>query len=260
MAQRNGDFSQTFDAQGRLIVIYDPLTGVRQANGQMSCGRRSPNNRIPLDRMNAVALNVLRQLSASRIRRATRVTGANNYATTANQTTESNNYSARVDHNLTSAHRIYGRFSFQRSDQQTAARWPGPSAPDSRTVIDRYYHVVLGDTLVLSPSLTRRPEGRLRARACQSGLAGLRSRVARLPGVVQRHRAGALSDLQRQRRQPDRQRRSSTISRATRIRWWGRSTSRPAAISSRRASTTARCSSTRSRTTTPPDRFPSRAA
>ena len=35
LAQRNGDFSQTFDAQGRLIVIYDPLTTARQANGQV---------------------------------------------------------------------------------------------------------------------------------------------------------------------------------------------------------------------------------
>jgi outer membrane receptor protein involved in Fe transport len=152
LAQRNGDFSQTFDAQGRLIVIYDPLTNARQPNGQV-VRQAFANNRIPTDRLNTIALNVLRNYPEPN-QSGDAVTGANNYAATANQTTESNNYSARVDHNLTSEHRIYGRFSYQRGDQQTAARWPGPSAPDSRTVIDRYYHVVLGDTLVLSPSLT----------------------------------------------------------------------------------------------------------
>jgi hypothetical protein len=42
--ERNGDFSQTFDSAGNLVVIYDPLTG-DPANGQ---GRTPfPGNVIP---------------------------------------------------------------------------------------------------------------------------------------------------------------------------------------------------------------------
>jgi outer membrane receptor protein involved in Fe transport len=152
IAQRAGDFSQTFDAQGRLVVIYDPLTGVRQSNGQI-VRQPFPDNRIPSTRFDPVALNVLKNYPEPN-QPGDPTTGANNYATTSNQSTKSNNYSARVDHNLSANHRIFGRFSFSRSDQQTAARWPGPSASDTRTVIDRYYHIVAGDTLILSPTLT----------------------------------------------------------------------------------------------------------
>jgi outer membrane receptor protein involved in Fe transport len=152
LAQRNGDFSQTFDAQGRLVVIYDPLSGVRQANGQV-LRQAFADNRIPAARLDTVALNVLKNYPEPN-QSGDPITGTNNYATTSNQSTKSNNYSARVDHNLSTSHRIFGRFSFSRSDQQTASRWPGPSASDTRTVIDRYYHVVLGDTLIVSPTLT----------------------------------------------------------------------------------------------------------
>jgi outer membrane receptor protein involved in Fe transport len=152
LAQRRGDFSQTFDAQGRLVVIYDPLTRVRQQNGQV-VRQPFPDNRIPDSRIDIVARNVLQNYPEPN-QPGDPVTGANNYATTSNQSTKSNNYSIRVDHNLTSNHRIFARYSFQRSDQQTAARWPGPSSSDTRKVIDRYYHIVAGDTLILSPTLT----------------------------------------------------------------------------------------------------------
>jgi outer membrane receptor protein involved in Fe transport len=152
LAQRGGDFSQTFDAQGRLIAIYDPLSGVRQPNGQV-VRQQFPGNRIPANRLDPVALNVLKNYPEPN-QAGDAITGANNYASTNNQSTKSNNYSGRVDHNLSENHRIFGRFSYQRSDQQTAQQWPGPSAPGARTVIDRYYHIVAGDTLILSPTLT----------------------------------------------------------------------------------------------------------
>jgi outer membrane receptor protein involved in Fe transport len=152
LAQRNGDFSQTFDAQGRLIVIYDPLTGERRPDGQV-VRQPFPGNRIPSVRFDPVGRNVLVAYPEPN-QAGDPVTGANNYATTSNQSTRSNNYSLRVDHNLTARQRVFGRYSFQRSDQLTAARWPGPSASDARTVIDRYFHIVLGDTLIVSPTLT----------------------------------------------------------------------------------------------------------
>ena len=49
LAQRAGDFSQTRDAQGRMIVIYDPLTTRTMANGSVMRDA-FPGNRIPEDR------------------------------------------------------------------------------------------------------------------------------------------------------------------------------------------------------------------
>src|SRR5919108_210476 len=56
-AMRNGDFSRVTDAQGRLIVIYDPLTTDANGNRQPFAGNIIPQNRInPVGRALAGAL------------------------------------------------------------------------------------------------------------------------------------------------------------------------------------------------------------
>src|SRR4029079_4855288 len=54
-AQRRGDFSQTVDAQGRLVVIYDPLTTRPNPNGSGFIRDPFPGNIIPQDRISAVS-------------------------------------------------------------------------------------------------------------------------------------------------------------------------------------------------------------
>ena len=55
--ERRGDFSQSFDAQGRLLVIYDPLT-TRSDPARPGQFVRDPfpGNVIPPERINAVAI------------------------------------------------------------------------------------------------------------------------------------------------------------------------------------------------------------
>lgn len=152
LAQRAGDFSQTRDAQGRMIVIYDPLTTRRMPNGSVMREAFS-GNRIPEDRWDPVARNVLAHYPEPN-QPGNPVTGANNYAYSSNQDVGTNNYGGRVDHQLTGSHRLFGRYSFTRADAENAARWPGGSSPGERTVVDRYAHAVIGSTMVLSPSTT----------------------------------------------------------------------------------------------------------
>ncbi len=59
--ERTGDFSQTFDAQGRLVTIYDPLTTRPNpaAPGQF-IRTAFPGNVIPAGRLNPVALAMLK--------------------------------------------------------------------------------------------------------------------------------------------------------------------------------------------------------
>jgi hypothetical protein len=56
-AMRRGDFSGLVDTQGRLITIYDPATG-RDVNGTW-VRDPFPGNKIPENRLNPVALNIL---------------------------------------------------------------------------------------------------------------------------------------------------------------------------------------------------------
>ena len=55
--ERTGDFSQTFNASGQQVVIYDPFT-TRTVNGQV-VRDPFPGNRIPADRISPIALKYL---------------------------------------------------------------------------------------------------------------------------------------------------------------------------------------------------------
>jgi hypothetical protein len=55
--QRQGDFSQTLNAAGRLVTIYDPLTTVQ--SGSVFTRRPFAGNIIPADRIAAVSKNIL---------------------------------------------------------------------------------------------------------------------------------------------------------------------------------------------------------
>jgi hypothetical protein len=57
LLQRQGDFSQTFNAQGQPITIYDPLT--TQQIGNTFVRSPFPGNIIPADRINPIAAKLL---------------------------------------------------------------------------------------------------------------------------------------------------------------------------------------------------------
>jgi hypothetical protein len=58
--ERQGDFSQTRDAQGRLVVLYDPLSTRADPNNPGQFIRDPfPGNKIPQNRLNPVALGML---------------------------------------------------------------------------------------------------------------------------------------------------------------------------------------------------------
>ena len=66
--ERAGDFSQSFNAAGQLVVIYDPLTTrVDPVTGQQ-VRDPFPGNVIPADRLNPVAQNIMRLLSVRHAR------------------------------------------------------------------------------------------------------------------------------------------------------------------------------------------------
>lgn len=109
--QRRGDFSRTFDTANRQIVIYDPLTGRLEGNNWV----RSPfnGNVIPSNRIDPSASKILTLYPEPNTTTPGAPLWQNNYFR-ANNTGrfEYNNYSARIDHLISSKHRIYGRWSY----------------------------------------------------------------------------------------------------------------------------------------------------
>jgi hypothetical protein len=140
--EKQGDFSQTFDSAGRLVVIYDPLTG-NQATGQ----GRTPfeGNRIPQGRLNQVALNMISYLPSA----DTQVSnGSINFNRTAQIEDRAQMWTGKVDHRFTDAVSLNGFYLYNKTDEPCANYFePGLTGPnrfvDSRDyILERRVHLL----------------------------------------------------------------------------------------------------------------------
>jgi hypothetical protein len=109
--QRAGDFSQTYAANGGLIVIHDPLT-TRTDPGNPSRYVRTPfpDNRIPAARIDPVSANLQKYFPAP-TSAGDPFTGLNNFFFSGPRTRPVNDYSGRIDHLWTSTTMMTARFS-----------------------------------------------------------------------------------------------------------------------------------------------------
>ena len=107
---RAGDFSEV------NRVIYDPLTH-----------QPFPGNVIPQDRWDPAAANIFTQLyPAANVAGTTAATGqvVNNYLINPTLTREDNQGDVKVDHNLTTNNRFFGRYSFEKTHRNLPATLP----------------------------------------------------------------------------------------------------------------------------------------
>jgi trimeric autotransporter adhesin len=122
--ERTGDFSRSLDAQGRLIVIYDPLTTRDNpaAPGQL-IRDPFPGNAIPQDRIDPVARALMTMYPLPDTgQRATRTAPVSNAA---NQAT------VRIDHAVTDRYRLSATGAWYGSTEPSPLFFGGlPSDPD----------------------------------------------------------------------------------------------------------------------------------
>lgn len=108
--ERAGDFSQSFDGAGNLVVIYDPLTGDANGNGRTPF----PGNRIPDNRLNPVARNMLSFLVSPTNDVSN---GSANFFSTAEINDRATIYSGKVDHRFSDAVSLSGFYLYNHSDE-----------------------------------------------------------------------------------------------------------------------------------------------
>jgi hypothetical protein len=122
--EKRGDFSQSFDSAGRLVVIYDPLTGDANGNGRTPF----PGNVIPANRLNPVAVNMLSYMPDPSIDVSN---GSNNYFTTAEIHDRAMMYTGKVDHRFTDAVSLSGFYLYNKTDEPCANElYPGLNNPN----------------------------------------------------------------------------------------------------------------------------------
>jgi trimeric autotransporter adhesin len=124
MRERQGDFSQSRDGDGNLVVIYDPLTGDANGNGRTPF----PGNIIPQNRLNGVAVNMLSYL----VPPTNDVSNGNaNFFSTAEIHDRAMMYTGKVDHRFTDAVSLSGFYLYNKTDEPCANYLePGLNGPN----------------------------------------------------------------------------------------------------------------------------------
>ncbi|MBI4468268.1 MAG: TonB-dependent receptor [Acidobacteria bacterium] len=115
LLQREGNFSETRNAEGRLIQIFNPLTTRQNPSNPTQFVRDPfPGNIIPRSLWDPVALRMLAFIPFPNAA-GDRVTGANNYVTNAVNRIRKDTFSVRLDHSLSHAQRLTGRYNYDRT-------------------------------------------------------------------------------------------------------------------------------------------------
>jgi hypothetical protein len=127
----DGDFSNWVDANGRLIVVYDPATTRPNPNGTGFVRDPFPGNRIPVTRFSRVAQQYLALAKGVVVpNRPEAVPGtlgyvANNYLSPGGTTSEkTNKFSLKIDHTLSDRHRLSYLFNRVTNRVQPGAAGP----------------------------------------------------------------------------------------------------------------------------------------
>lgn len=118
---RNGDMSALRNSDGSLIQIYDPATTRPDGAGGFTRDP-FPGNIIPADRISGVSKKVLSFVPLPR------TAGIfNNYPATQNSRNDNRNFTIKIDHQLTSNHRLSGAWNDgKNTDSGPVAVLPHP--------------------------------------------------------------------------------------------------------------------------------------
>lgn len=125
--ERAGDFSQTRNQAGALVVIYDPLTtqgNVRQA---------FPGNVLPAGRIEPIARKLLDYYPQPNAA-GDPFTGFNNYVNNAGRAIDQNQFSGRVDHTFNEKYRVFGRVAHNRTVLTQPDSYGNVATPDPGAV------------------------------------------------------------------------------------------------------------------------------
>jgi hypothetical protein len=160
--ERKGDFSQTFDTNGNLIVIYDPSTTTLQPTGSTACTSTPVTAGQTVYCRSAFANNKIANLDPAGMailnsyplpnRPGTGASSVNNFFSASPSGSTQNTVNFRVDHRFTDKQSIFAHFDwFQRHNTNGDPYGNGlsPTANPQRLPGE---NIMLDHTWVLSPN------------------------------------------------------------------------------------------------------------
>ncbi len=113
--EKQGDFSQSLDTNGALLRIYDPATTRLDPNRPAGTTRYIrdlfPNNTVPSNRINPVALNILKYYPSPN-QAGSGLSNTNNFFIAGARSLDANRVDLRIDHQLTEKHMLFFRYDW----------------------------------------------------------------------------------------------------------------------------------------------------
>ena len=149
--ERAGDFSNTRDTLGRLIVAYDPNTTVALASGGYS-RTAFANNRIPVSRFDSLAVNVLQYMPRPNTTPTNAFTNANNFTSLVPSSSDQGVTNMRFDHRLSENDSLFVRYSGTRNTREDQGWGLGAADPAARNDQRDNHSGVVNYGKVINPS------------------------------------------------------------------------------------------------------------
>ena len=150
LLQRTGDFSQTRNAAGAVVAIYDPAT--TQLVSGKNTRTQFPGNVIPQSRLDPVAMKALNYWPLPN-RPPTLITGANNFQFNTMTWTDSNYYMGKVDHEFREKDRLTGRYIFNEDLPHIYGPYgPNDLADPTAYTLAKQQYVYANEIHVLDPA------------------------------------------------------------------------------------------------------------
>ncbi len=149
--ERTGNFSQTLAGANNPVIIYDPFT--TRASGTGFIRDAFKDNIIPATRQDAVGRRIA-QLYPLPNTQGAAYTNANNYYNQGSSALDIDQFDSRVDHILSSSHRMFVRYSYRNQDSLPAVLWPKElkAAETANNERNRMHNAVIDYTWSAGPS------------------------------------------------------------------------------------------------------------
>jgi hypothetical protein len=146
-AERGGDFSQLGSTNTTAVLpIYDPTTSVNCISTNLFCRTAFVGNVIPTNRIDPTAQALLTYMPAPNLAGSPNGNFAENYSTGG----DVDQYNERIDYNLSSKQRIFGRYTHSNILSLPDNPYNG-ICKDRCTETTKAHQISLGDTIAFSP-------------------------------------------------------------------------------------------------------------
>jgi hypothetical protein len=151
LAQRNGDFSQTYNASSQLISIYDPST-TKVVNG-VTTRTAFPGNIVPASAMDPVGKAILNLYPLPTSNQNATVNWQNNYFAPSVTNYYYNSLVARIDHTFSEKEKVYVRYAWNKANIHQNSNLLTGVVLDDRTGTKTNNDAVIDSVTVLTPNL-----------------------------------------------------------------------------------------------------------